>query len=106
MLASESFAAASRNSSGTGRSGVSSVDSIAAAASASRLRRAISAMRIFRGYHLALLGHPDLAVHGSRRLREDGLIARPAAASHRSSTPVEKAQLQFVLLLEQLRQRD
>ena len=106
MLASESCAAASRNSSGTGRSGVRSVDSITAAASASRLRRRDLRMRVFRGDHFALLRHADLAVHGACRLGEDRLVARAAAAPDRAAAAMEQAEPDAALLLEEFRKRD
>ena len=63
--------------------------------------------------HLALLGQPDLAAHRAGRLRQDGLVARAAAAADRAAAAVEHAQpdrrlagsvcVQFV---EQRHQRD
>ena len=44
--------------------------------------------------HLALLGQADLAAHRARRLRQDGLVAGPAAAPHRAAAAVEQAQPQ------------
>ena len=46
---------------------------------------------VFRGDDLALLGHADLAVHRARRLRQDRVIGRSAAAPDRSAAPVEEA---------------
>ena len=45
---------------------------------------------VFRRDHLALLGQPDLAVHRARRLRQDGLIARAAAAPDRTAAAMEQ----------------
>src|SRR5262249_16880403 len=47
---------------------------------------------IFAGDDLALLGDPDLTVHRAARLRNDGVIARPAAAADRTAAAVEQAQ--------------
>ena len=66
-------------------------------------------MRVFRGDHLALLGEADLPVHGARRLREDRLVARAAAAADGAAAAVEEAQRDAVLARsarEQLDQRD
>ena len=48
------------------------------------------AIRVFAGDDLALLGDADRALHGAARLRQNGLIARPAAASDRSAAAVKK----------------
>ena len=63
-------------------------------------------MRIFRGDHLALLRHADLAVHRARWLGEDRLIARAAATPHRAAAAMEQAQLDATLLLDEFRKRD
>ena len=47
---------------------------------------------IFAGDDLALLGDADLAVHGAAGLREDRLVARPAAAADRAAAAVEQPQ--------------
>ena len=46
---------------------------------------------VFRRDHFALFGEADLPVHRARRLRENGVIARAAAAPHRAAAPVEEA---------------
>ncbi len=64
---------------------------------------------VFAGDDLALFGQADLAIHRARRLGEDGVEARPAAASHRAATAVEQPQGDAMLgleLLELLGQRD
>ena len=59
---------------------------------------------VLAGDHLALLGDADLSRHAAWRLRQDGLIARSAAAAHRAAAAVEQAQLDAVPLedLDQL----
>jgi hypothetical protein len=42
--------------------------------------------------HLALLGQPQLALHAARRLREDRVVAGPAAAADGAAAAVEEAQ--------------
>jgi hypothetical protein len=54
---------------------------------------------------LALLSQPDLTFHGARRLRQDGLIARPAAAPHSAAPAMEQAKCQSRLFVEELGQR-
>jgi hypothetical protein len=49
-------------------------------------------VREFRGDDLALFGQADLAVHGARRLRQDRLVARAAAAADGAAAAVEQAQ--------------
>src|SRR6201746_1154507 len=51
---------------------------------------------IFAGDDLALLGDPDLAVHRAAGLRDDRLIARPAAAADRAAAAVEQPQAHVV----------
>ena len=63
-----------------------------AATSVSRLRRPISGLGVLGGDDFALLGQADLAVHGARRLRQDGLVARAAAAADGAAAAVEQAQ--------------
>ena len=53
---------------------------------------------IFAGDDLALFGDPDLAVHRAARLRDDGVIARPAAAADRTAAAVEQPQAHAVAL--------
>ncbi|MCY1229342.1 hypothetical protein D9M72_417060 [compost metagenome] len=52
---------------------------------------------------LALFGEADLAVHGARRLRQDGIVGRAATAADGAAAAVEQAQLDLALL-EQLHQ--
>ncbi len=47
---------------------------------------------VLRVDDLALLGQPDLAVDRARRLRQDGLVARPAATPDGATAAVEQAQ--------------
>ena len=49
-------------------------------------------------HHLALLGDADLPAHRSRRLGEDRLVGRSAAAADRSAAAVEQAQPHAVRL--------
>src|SRR5690606_23073837 len=51
---------------------------------------------VFARDRLALLRHPELSVHRPRRLREDRLVARAAAAPDGTAPPVEEAQPQAV----------
>ena len=60
---------------------------------------------IFAGDDLALLGDADLAVHRAAGLRDDGVIARPAAAADRAAAAVEQPQ-PHVVALEHLDQAD
>ena len=60
---------------------------------------------IFAGDDLALLGDADLAVHRAARLRDDRVIARPAAAADRAAAAVEQPQA-HVVALEHLDQAD
>ena len=53
---------------------------------------------IFAGDDFALLGDPDLAVHRAARLRDDGVIARAAAAADRAAAAVEQPQPHMVAL--------
>ncbi len=53
---------------------------------------------IFAGDDFALLGDADLAVHRAARLRNDGVIARPAAAADRAAAAVEQPQPHAVTL--------
>ena len=53
-------------------------------------------IRILAGDDLALLGDAQAARDASRRLREDRLVARPAAAADRAAAAVEQAQLHAV----------
>ena len=58
---------------------------------------------------LALLGQADLPAHGARRLRQDGLVAGPAAAADRAAAAVEQPQpdaMAGLELIEQAHQRD
>ena len=54
-------------------------------------------VRVFRGDDFALFGDADLPGNGAGRLREDGLIARAAAAADRAAAAVEQAQANLVL---------
>jgi hypothetical protein len=54
-------------------------------------------VRVLRRDHLALLGQAELPVHRAGRLREDRLVARPAAASDRAAAAVEQAQRDAVV---------
>ena len=47
---------------------------------------------VLRRDHLALLGDPERARDAARRLGEDGLVARAAAAADRAAAAVEEAQ--------------
>ena len=47
---------------------------------------------VLGGDHLALLGEPQRAVHRSRRLREDGVVAGAAAAADGAAATVEEPQ--------------
>ena len=47
---------------------------------------------VLGGDHLALLGDADRALHRARRLRQDRLVARAAAAADRAAAAVEQAQ--------------
>src|SRR5262249_18630011 len=47
--------------------------------------------RIFRRNYLALLGDADRSLHGAARLRQDCLVARPAAAADGAAAAVEQA---------------
>ena len=51
---------------------------------------------VFGADHFALFGQPDLAAHGAGRLRQDGLVARAAAAAHGAAAAMEHAQLDVV----------
>ena len=104
MLSCERFAAASRNASGAGWSGVSSVASRLAATSKFQVASADLGIGIFAGDDLALLGQADLPFHGPGRLRQDRLIARAAAAPHRAASPVEEPQRDMRPFFEQLRE--
>ena len=68
-------------------------------------------VRVLGADHLALFGDADLALHGAAGLRQDRLVRRPAAATHRATAAVEQAHAdvvpaegldQFDLRLEQL----
>ena len=47
---------------------------------------------VLGGDHLALLGDPQRPVHRARRLRQDGVVARAAAAADRAAATVEEPQ--------------
>ena len=51
---------------------------------------------VLRAYDLALLGQADLSAHRARWLRQDRLVTRAAAASHRAAPAMEHAQLDVV----------
>ena len=53
---------------------------------------AIFRIGILAGDDFALLGHADLAVHAAGRLRQDGVVARAAAAPDTAAAAVEQAQ--------------
>src|SRR5436190_18538748 len=53
---------------------------------------------IFAGDDFALLGDPDLTVHRAAGLRNDGVIARPAAAADRAAAAMEQPQANMVTL--------
>ena len=55
-------------------------------------------VRVLDADHLALLGDPDLRLHGAARLREDGLVGGAAAAAHRAAAAVEQPQPHAVAL--------
>ena len=99
-------AAASRKLFGALCVGCSSVASSVAATSVSRLRRPISGCAYFERDHLALLGQADLPVHRARRLRQDRLVARAAAAPDGAAAAVEQAQRDAVLVAQLGEQRD
>jgi hypothetical protein len=64
---------------------------------------------VFGADHLALLRQADLPAHRAGRLRQDGLVARAAAAADRAAAAVEHAQLDVVRVgqhVEQVDQRD
>ena len=86
--------------------GCSSVASSVAATSVSRLRRPISGLAYLRADDLALFGQADLALHRAWRLRQDGLVAGPAAAADGAAAAVEQAQGQAVFALQRLEQLD
>ena len=44
------------------------------------------------GNHFALFGDADAAVHGPVRLRQDGLVGRPAAAANRRRRGRERSE--------------
>ena len=60
---------------------------------------------VFGGDHLALFGQADLAVHRAGRLRQNGVVARAAAASDRAPAPVKQPHRNIGLAGEELRQR-
>ena len=60
---------------------------------------------VFAGDDFALFGDPDLAVHGAARLRENGVVARAAATSHRTAAAVKQAQ-PHMMALEHLNEAD
>ena len=60
---------------------------------------------VFAGDDFALLGDADLPVHRAARLRQDRVIARPAAAADRAAAAVEQPQPDAVTL-EHLDQPD
>ena len=62
-------------------------------------------VRVLDADDLALLGDPDLALHGAVRLREHGLVGRPAAATDRTAAAVEQPQA-HVVTVEGLHERD
>ena len=74
------------------RSCWSRLASSVAAASISRLRRPTSGFEYLLAMHLALFGDADLPLHRARRLGEDRLVARAAAAADRAAAAVEQAQ--------------
>ena len=51
---------------------------------------------IFAGNDFALLGDADLAVHRAARLRNNGVIARSAAAADRAAATVKQPQPHMV----------
>ena len=55
-------------------------------------------IEVLSGNHLALLGDADAGLHGARRLRQDGLVARPAAATDRAAAAMEHAQIDAAAL--------
>ena len=59
---------------------------------------------IFAGDDFALFGDPDLAVHRTAGLRDNGVIAWPAAAADRAAAAVKQPQAHMVALehLDQL----
>ena len=62
-------------------------------------------VRVFAGDDLALLGDADCALNRAGGLREDRLVAGPAAAADRAAPAVEQAELD-VVTAEHLDQRD
>src|SRR6202030_696860 len=60
---------------------------------------------IFAGDDSALLRDPDLAVHGTTGLRDDGIIARAAAAPDRAAAAMEQPQT-HVMPLEHFNQAE
>ena len=58
----------------------------------------VAVVAVFSGEHFALLGDADLPAHAARRLRQNGLVRRPAAAPHAAAAPVEQANADVVLL--------
>ena len=63
-------------------------------------------MRVLGGNDFALLGQADLPVHRARRLREDRLVARPAAAPDRAAAAVEESQRQRMRVAQAVEQFD
>src|ERR1019366_4335435 len=63
------------------------------------------AIGVLAGYDLALLGDANLAAHGARGLREDGLVRGPAAPAERPAPTVKEAQHEAEAL-EELGQLD
>src|SRR3954470_20267831 len=55
-------------------------------------------VEILSGDHLALLGDADAGLHGARRLRQDGLVARSAAATDRAAAAMKYPQLNAAAL--------
>ena len=51
---------------------------------------------VFAGNNLSLLGDADLTVHAARRLRQNGIVARAAAATDCAAPAVEQAEFQAV----------
>ena len=103
MLASESCAAASRNSSGTGCAAWSSCDSTPSR----RQRLQVTARDLHENISSAMTSPCSvmrMAVR-ARRLGKDRLIAWAAATPHRAASAVEQAQLDAALLLEEFRKR-
>ena len=55
-------------------------------------------IEIFAGDDLALLGDADAGLHGAGRLRQDGVVARAAAAADRPAAAVEQPQADLAAL--------